>query len=170
MVAEGGLPEVVLYWGRVAADGGLDVVRDLGARGAAGDLFVDGAIGSRTACLRATYADADTTGALYLDADAVADHLVRCTEAGVQAGFHVIGDAAMDAVVRGLRAAEAVVGNARLRAAAHRLEHAEMVDADQVAVLARTGVIASVQPAFDAAWGGPRACTSTGSARTAARR
>ena len=156
LVAEGGLPEVVVYWGQVAAQGGLDCVRDLGARGAGGDLFVDGALGSRTACLRAPYSDdTGTSGSLYLDGDAVADHLVRCTEAGVQAGFHVIGDAAMDAVVHGLRIAEAALGAGRVRAVAHRLEHAEMVDPEQIAVLADLGVVASVQPAFDAAWGGP---------------
>ena len=60
----------------------------------------------------------------------------------------------MDAVVRGLRARRGRVGKARLRAAAHRLEHAEMVTRTRSPVLARTGVIASVQPAFDAAWGG----------------
>jgi predicted amidohydrolase YtcJ len=162
LVAEGGLPEVVVHWGQVAAEGGLEMVRALGAHGAGGDLFVDGAIGSRTACLRSPYADAPdspaaggTLGALFLDAAAIADHLVRCTRAGIQAGFHVIGDAAMDAVVHGLRSAAEVVGAERLRAARPRLEHAEMLDADQIAALARLGVVASVQPAFDAAWGGP---------------
>jgi predicted amidohydrolase YtcJ len=156
LASEGGLPDVVLYWGQVAADGGLDVLREIGAHAAGGDLFVDGALGSRTACLRAPYADApDTRGALYLDEHAIADHVARCTDAGVQAGFHVIGDAAMDAVVAGLRAASDTVGRERVRAARHRLEHAEMLDASQVAVLADLGVVASVQPAFDASWGGP---------------
>jgi predicted amidohydrolase YtcJ len=151
----GGLPDVVVYWGQLAADGGLEVLRELGAHGAGGDLFVDGALGSRTACLRSPYADApDTSGALYLDEHAIADHVARCTEAGVQAGFHVIGDAAMDAVVAGLRAASEAVGRERVRAARHRLEHAEMLDAGQITVLADLGVVASVQPAFDAAWGG----------------
>jgi len=155
IVAEGGLPEVVLYWGQLASDGGLDAVRELGARGAGGDLFVDGAVGSRTACLRSPYADAsDSYGARYHSAEAIADHLVACTAAGVQAGFHVIGDAAMDAVVHGLRLAADTVGPDRVRDAAHRLEHAEMLDLDQIAVLASLGVVASVQPAFDAAWGG----------------
>jgi predicted amidohydrolase YtcJ len=155
LAARGGVPDVVLYWGQLAADGGLEVLRDLGGHGAGGDLFVDGAIGSRTACLRSAYADApETHGALYLDRDAIADHLVRCSEAGVQAGFHVIGDAAMDGVVEGLRAAVAALGRDRVRALRHRLEHAEMLDPAQIAVLADLGVVASVQPAFDAAWGG----------------
>jgi predicted amidohydrolase YtcJ len=149
------LPDVVGYWGQLAGDGGLEAMRRVGAHGAGGDLYVDGAIGSRTACLRSPYADdPHTSGALYHSVEAITDHLVRCTEAGVQAGFHVIGDAAMDAIVAGLVAAAAELGADRVRAARHRLEHAEMLDASQIAVLADLRVIASVQPAFDAAWGG----------------
>jgi predicted amidohydrolase YtcJ len=148
------LPEVVVYWGQLASTGGLDVMRRLGAHGAAGDLSVDGAIGSRTACLRHDYHDEATTGALYIDAASIAEHLVQCSREGVQAGFHVIGDGAMDAVVAGLRAAARDVGIDAVRRLRHRLEHAEMCDAEAVAALAEHGVIASVQPAFDAFWGG----------------
>jgi predicted amidohydrolase YtcJ len=41
-----------------------------------------------------------------------------------------------------------------VRAARHRVEHVEMVTTSQIAVLADLGVVASVQPAFDARWGG----------------
>ena len=44
---------------------------------------------------------------------------------------------------------------AAVRARAHRVEHLEMVDAAQMATLAELGVVASVQPVFDAWWGGP---------------
>src|SRR5213076_3347046 len=37
----------------------------------------------------------------------------------------------------------------------HRVEHAEMLDAQTIAAFADLGLTASVQPAFDAAWGGP---------------
>ncbi|MGM1063659.1 amidohydrolase [Saccharothrix sp. Mg75] len=144
----GDLLDVVGYWGSV--DG-----TDLPVRGLAGDLFVDGALGSRTAALCSPYADADTTGALYLDADAVAEHLVACTRAGVQGGFHVIGDAAVAAVVEGFDKAAAVVGAPALAARRHRLEHLEMVTSEQAAALAAHGAVASVQPLFDRAWGGP---------------
>jgi hypothetical protein len=40
-------------------------------------------------------------------------------------------------------------------AARHRLEHVEMATAEQIAVLGRLGVTASMQPVFDALWGGP---------------
>ncbi|MFJ9562921.1 amidohydrolase [Streptomyces fuscichromogenes] len=145
-------PRVVGYW----AEEDADKARELGALGAAGDLFVDGALGSHTACLHEPYADAGhTSGAAYLDAAAVAAHVTACTEAGLQAGFHAIGDAAVTAVVEGVRAAAEKVGPARVRAARHRVEHAEMLTPEHIAAFAELGLIASVQPAFDALWGGP---------------
>jgi predicted amidohydrolase YtcJ len=143
------LPEVVGYWGERGA------TLPAGAQGLAGDLFVDGALGSRTAALCAPYTDQpDTAGALYLDAEQIAEHVVACTTAGVQAGFHVIGDAAVGAVVDGFARAERIVGTEALRAARHRLEHLEMVSGVQAELLGRWGVIGSVQPLFDASWGG----------------
>ncbi|GHH15304.1 amidohydrolase [Streptomyces rubradiris] len=146
-------PRVVGYWAEQAGEG-VARARELGAAGAAGDLFADGALGSHTACLHEPYADAGHRGTAYLDADAVAAHVVACTEAGLQAGFHAIGDAAVTAVVEGVRAAAEKVGLARIRAARHRVEHAEMLTPETVAAFAELGLIASVQPAFDALWGG----------------
>ncbi|MFJ1810293.1 MULTISPECIES: amidohydrolase [unclassified Streptomyces] len=143
-------PRVVGYW----ADQDVEKARQLGALGAAGDLFVDGALGSHTACLHGPYTDADHTGTAYLGAAEVAAHVVACTEAGLQAGFHAIGDAAVTAVVEGVRAAAEKVGQARIRAARHRVEHAEMLTPETIAVFAELGLTASVQPAFDALWGG----------------
>ncbi|MET7477592.1 amidohydrolase [Streptomyces sp. NPDC005648] len=147
---EGAGPRVVGYW----AEQDVEKARQLGAVGAAGDLFVDGALGSHTACLHQPYSDADHTGTAYLDAPAVAAHVVACTEAGLQAGFHAIGDAAVTAVVEGVRAAAEKVGLARVRAARHRVEHAEMLTPETVAAFAELGLTASVQPVFDALWGG----------------
>ncbi|WP_399882704.1 amidohydrolase [Streptomyces sp. BBFR51] len=143
-------PRVIGYW----AEQDVDKARELGAVGAAGDLFVDGSLGSHTACLHQPYADADHTGTAHLDSAAVAAHVVACTEAGLQAGFHAIGDAAVSAVVEGVRAAAEKIGLARVRAARHRVEHAEMLTPQNVAAFAELGLTASVQPAFDALWGG----------------
>ncbi|WP_406509499.1 amidohydrolase [Streptomyces sp. NBC_00212] len=148
-------PRVYGYWAeRVAGAKDADRIRELGAVGAAGDLFVDGSLGSHTACLHAPYADAPHTGTGHLDAADVADHVAACTEAGLQAGFHAIGDAAVTAVVDGVRAAAERVGLARIRAARHRVEHAEMLTPHTIAAFAELGLTASVQPAFDALWGG----------------
>ncbi|MGW0141976.1 amidohydrolase [Streptomyces calvus] len=150
LAAEETGPRVVGYW----AEQDVAKARELGAAGAAGDLFADGALGSHTACLHEPYADAGHTGTAHLDAAAVAAHVVNCTEAGLQAGFHAIGDAAVSTVVDGIRAAAEKVGLARVRAARHRVEHAEMLTPETVAAFAELGLTASVQPAFDALWGG----------------
>ncbi len=146
-------PRVVGYWGELAEEG-MAKARALGAIGAGGDLFVDGALGSHTARLHRPYADADHAGTAHLDAVAVAAHVVACTEGGLQAGFHAIGDAAVTSVVEGVRAAAEKIGLARVRAARHRVEHAEMLTPETVAGFAELGLTASVQPAFDALWGG----------------
>jgi predicted amidohydrolase YtcJ len=153
LALRGRYPEVVGYWGERTDP---EVAVRLGVRGLAGDLFADGALGSRTAALRAPYVDdPGNSGAAYLSAEQIAEHLVACTRAGVQAGFHVIGDAAVAALVDGFTAAEQVVGRPALAGRHHRVEHLEMVDAQQAALLGGWGVVGSVQPAFDAAWGGP---------------
>ncbi|MEV5988247.1 amidohydrolase [Streptomyces sp. NPDC052051] len=143
-------PRVVGYW----AERDVDKARELGALGAAGDLFVDGSLGSHSACLHEPYADAAHRGTANLDAADIATHVVACTEAGLQAGFHAIGDAAVTAVIEGMRAAAEKLGLARVRAARHRVEHAEMLTPETIAAFAELGLTASVQPAFDALWGG----------------
>lgn len=155
--ADPGAPEVVPYWGEAVSSPAEAVAlrAATGARGLAGDLFVDGSIGSRTAALRAPYADHPGCGRAYLDAGQVGAHVAACTAAGMPAGFHVIGDAATDALVEGLRRAAATSSSTAVRAAGHRVEHLEMIDVEQARVLAALGVVASVQPVFDAWWGGP---------------
>lgn len=152
-----GVPEVYGYWGELS---GAARARELGAVGAGGDLFADGALGSRTAHLSRPYADAvagadgDGCGHGYLSADQVCDHLLDCAGQGMQAGFHAIGDAAIGTVLSGFAAAARVLGVERVRAARHRVEHAEIVDKRLIAGFVEFGVVASVQPAFDRLWGG----------------
>ena len=144
-------------WGEPAhtAEHARALIEQTGAHALAGDLFIDGAIGSHTAWLTEPYTDApDTTGIAFLDPDTVESHIRACTTAGIQAGFHVIGDAAAKAVVAAFAAVAADVGTPALARCAHRLEHAEMLDRGDAETLARCDVIASMQPLFDAAWGG----------------
>jgi predicted amidohydrolase YtcJ len=149
--------EVVGYWGEAVSSAyqARALIEATGARGLAGDLFVDGALGSHTAWLCATYADKPgSTGNTYLDTDAIAAHLFACTEAGVTAGFHVIGDGAVTAVVDALERAVEHFGIPAVARCGHRLEHLEMVSEQQAAKLGAWGITASVQPSFDALWGG----------------
>ena len=150
IAADSVVPDVVPYWGSLLGAGAEDGDQ---LAGFAGDLCVDGAVGSRTACMHEAYADAESAGHLYLHRDQIADHVVFCTERNLQAGFHVIGDRAMTETAAGLRLAASRVGAEALVRARHRIEHVEMPADDDIACLAELGVVASVQPAFDAAWG-----------------
>lgn len=158
--ASGTLPEVLPYWGaaaesteqisRILADLGLEVL------GLAGDITIDGSIGSRSALLRQPYADAPAdTGRAYLSVEQVTNQLAAASELGVQTGFHIIGDGAMDIAVESLHKAAERVGIEKVRAARHRFEHVEMLDDAAIDAMAAHAVTASVQPLFDAAWAGP---------------
>ena len=143
--------DVLGYWGELH---GADRARELGAVGAGGDLFLDGALGSHTACLTSPYDDDEGSGFLYVGADEIEQHVTACTRAGLQAGFHAIGDGALNALFTAVARSAEIVGVPQLRALRHRIEHAELLTPAQVSSMAALGLVASVQPAFDARWGG----------------
>ncbi|MFI7427843.1 amidohydrolase [Micromonospora sp. NPDC049836] len=148
-----GVPEVYGYWGELL---GAAKARELGAVGAGGDLYADGALGSRTAHVSAAYLDGEpgACGHGYVTAEQVRDHLLDCAAHGLQGGFHAIGDAAIGTVLDGFALAARTVGVDRLRAARHRVEHAEIMSKRLIAGFVEYGIVASMQPAFDRLWGG----------------
>ncbi len=153
--------DVTGYWGEPGTAATIAQARSVGAVGLAGDLSADGALGSRTAHLYQPYADADRlpsgasrVGYGYLSVDAMAAHVVACTEAGLQAGFHCIGDRAVADVLTAFRRAAERLGVEAIRAGRHRIEHLEMVAPRDIDTLAELDITASVQPAFDTRWGG----------------
>lgn len=112
--------------------------------------FADGSLGGHTAAMHAPFADVDTTGTYRLtDADtAICEEAIRM---GGMVAVHAIGDRAVTGV---LDLFEGLVGQGasprRLR-----MEHASVIDPDQVHRLASLGAIACVQPAFlasESAW------------------
>ncbi len=110
------------------------------------------------------------SGRAYLDAAQVGRHVAACTRAGLQAGFHAIGDAALQAVADGLALAAGEVGLHAVRAARHRIEHAEMLTPAPSAPWPPTASSpASSRPSTPA--GAARtACTSPGSVPSGPRR
>lgn len=123
-----------------------------------GDLFLDGSLGSHTAALSAPYADEPgSQGSLYHSDQEIADWLIESSRAGLQTAVHAIGDAAIEQALACLEEAfvrlepEGALGAHRLR---HRIEHFELVTADQIDRARRLGVVPSVQPMFDRYWGG----------------
>ncbi len=155
--------EVRGYWGEAVAsqEEAHQLMAETGAHALGGDVFVDGSLGSHTAWLTRPYSDHCGTGLSLLDADSIAQHLSACTGAGIQAGFHAIGDAAVGAVVEGLRRVASEIGVPALAARGHRIEHLHMVSSEQATALAGWGVIASMQPMFDTLWGGDSALYSS---------
>jgi predicted amidohydrolase YtcJ len=148
------LPEVYGFWGELMA---AAKAKELGAVGAGGDLYADGALGSRTARLSEPYRDGDGgCGVAFVTAEQARDHLLDCAAHGVPGGFHAIGDEAVATVVDGFAAAARVLGVDRLRAGRHRVEHAELMNKRLIAAFVEYGVVASVQPAFDRLWGGEK--------------
>lgn len=151
-----GVPATIAYWGELVGtdEEATHLGEFLGVTGLAGDLCADGSFGSRTAHLLQEYADAPGHGYAYLTAEEIAAHVVACTRAGLQAGGHVIGDAALHTMAEGFRRAAELVGRDAMVAARHRWEHVELPDEEVLATMAELGVWASVQPAFDGLWGG----------------
>lgn len=144
------VPKVFGYWGSTD----LQEVKELNAFGAAGDLTVDGSIGSKTALLSNCYCtEDDNFGTGFLSAQEIADHLIACTNMGIQGGFHAIGDEALGRILTGLKIAEQECGALALRNARHRIEHAEMLDITHLDYLNSLGVVLSMQPVFDELWG-----------------
>ena len=143
------VPKVFGYWGSTD----LTEVKNLNAFGAAGDLTIDGSIGSRTAWLVDPYCGEHLHGTAFLSENEIAAHLIACTEAKIQGGFHAIGDGALDAFMAGLLQAASVLGDDQIRRARHRIEHAEMLSEKHLQDLARLGVVLSMQPVFDELWG-----------------
>lgn len=142
-------------WGELATPELLDWARTEGLLGLGGDLNTDGAIGSRTACVSGGYHDEAEEGFLYLDEELATQHVIDCTRAGLQAGFHCIGDRGVSTAARAIGRAGDECGLDAVRQLGHRLEHAEMLTSDTIRLAAHYGMIASVQPMFDALWAMP---------------
>ena len=117
-----------------------------------GDVFLDGSLGSGTAALNEPYHDRAGRGTL-MHADAEVDAYFAAAERlGVSAGVHAIGDRAIEQC---LRAWERVLGGRPSPRNRHFIEHFEIASPDQIERGVRLGLFLSMQPQFDAAWGGP---------------
>ena len=142
----------------IVASTDLAAAIDRGLGSIGGDLPVDGSIGARTAWISGTY-DEGGAGSSYHSDDELAEFFHGGHAAGLQVGVHAIGDRAIDQVLSAWeRVYHALDSRERrhFRARRHRIEHFELVSTAHVERAAMLGLSASVQPAFDATWGGRR--------------
>lgn len=117
-----------------------------------GCLLVDGSIGTRTAAMLKEYADAKTTGNLYLKAQEIEQLLTTANNNGLQLALHAIGDLALDTVTACYAWAADKYGKAHL---AHRIEHFVLPTDKAIRNARQAAAMVCVQPAFDYFWGGP---------------
>ncbi|MFY7834878.1 MAG: amidohydrolase family protein [Novosphingobium sp.] len=106
-------------------------------------LYLDGALGSRGAWLKAPYADAPATRGLpQLNQTQLGNLMSRAAMDGFQIAVHAIGDEANATVIGAINdLSETYKGDRRWR-----VEHAQIVDPKDFAKFARSGAVASMQP------------------------
>ncbi|MGB7292773.1 MAG: amidohydrolase family protein [Thermodesulfobacteriota bacterium] len=105
-------------------------------------VFVDGSIGARTAYLKQNYCDRASRGNLLVSEERLISIVSELEKKGLRISMHAIGDGGIEAVLNSLETA-----NVKLKG--HRIEHAEMINADQVKRLNEMGVTLCLQPNFN---------------------
>ena len=131
----------------------VGAMKDRGETAATGDAWIrtglvkayaDGTLGSRTAWMLEPYSDDPSTRGIQRIPQAEMDALVLAADrAELQVAIHAIGDAANREVLDAIERAAKVTGRSDAR---HRIEHAQVLDANDIPRFARLGVIASMQP------------------------
>ena len=106
-------------------------------------LYLDGALGSRGAWLKAAYADdPGNIGLPRIDGTALRNNMSRAAMEGYQVAVHAIGDAANAEVLSAIEElSDDYNGDRRWR-----IEHAQVVDPADIPRFGRHGIIASMQP------------------------
>lgn len=111
-----------------------------------GDITVDGSISNRTAAFHEHYADRpDTDGHLYYSSTELEDMIDGAHSAGIQIGFHAIGDRGVDAILKAYRRILDRYPSSDHR---HRIEHFGLPLPHHVEEAAALGLTIVVQPAF----------------------
>lgn len=134
----------------------LDYAHGIGLRSGFGNdrlrigmvkVFMDGALGPRTAALFAPYLnEPENQGILNMDGEELFDYGRKAAETGLGLTVHAIGDRAVHETLNGmehLRQHERAHGLPALR---HRIEHVQLIHPNDAGRLAQLGVIASMQP------------------------
>lgn len=106
-------------------------------------LYLDGALGSRGALLKAPYADAPGQSGLALQNDVqLRNRMSRAAMDGFQTAVHAIGDKANASVIDAITELSVTYKGDRR----WRIEHAQVIDPADLARMGQFGTIASMQP------------------------
>ncbi len=129
----------VLKWGPYQDPTGLVRVRGV-------KLYMDGALGSRGAALKAPYSDRpDTSGLVIAEHDPTLAILKQALKVNAQVAFHAIGDRGNRLVLDWMDEALRAQGPGA-SGAVWRIEHAQILDPADIAAFRKGGIVASMQP------------------------
>lgn len=131
----------------------VDKVVQKGLARIGGCIVLDGSFGSRTAALLEPYSDDLTTrGELYYSQEEIDQFVMKAQKNGLQVTVHAIGDRAIEQILIAYEHAQQAFPSTDLR---HRIEHAELINEDQLRRCNQLNITLSVQSAFEYFWGGP---------------
>lgn len=140
---------VVLHWCSTAVP---EVVAK-GLKIIGTDILLDGSIGSRTAAFKEPYADdPEALGELYYADEWITHYIETAHRAGLQTGFHAIGQRAITQVLNCL---ERALNKYPVDDHRFRIEHFGFPDDRDIKRAAALGAVISTQPAFTYLRGGP---------------
>ena len=128
----------------------LDEALALGLRTGFGDewlrighlkIFTDGALGSQTAALEEPYEGSSDRGILTVEPATLDELVARAAAGGIAVAIHAIGDRAVHVALDSIAPTRKTAAELR-----QKVEHAQLVRADELERFAKLGVIASLQP------------------------
>ncbi|MDP9283089.1 MAG: amidohydrolase, partial [Chloroflexota bacterium] len=104
-------------------------------------IFTDGALGSQTAALEEPYEGSRDRGILTIEPDQLARDVAAAAAAGIAVAIHAIGDRAVHVALDAIEPTRSTSPQLR-----QKIEHVQLVRADDLARFGALGIIASMQP------------------------
>ncbi len=134
----------------------LDYVLETGLQSGFGDdllrigaikVFMDGALGPCTAAMFEPYeGESDNRGMLLVDGEQLLEWSEKAVLGGLKMAVHAIGDRANHEVLNAFEQLRDFEKKNNLPARRHRIEHVQVLHADDLQRLGKLGLVASMQP------------------------
>jgi predicted amidohydrolase YtcJ len=110
-------------------------------------VFMDGALGPRTAAMFAPYLNEPANrGILNMDGEELFEHGRQAADVGLSIAVHAIGDRAVHEVLDGFEQLRGYEREHKLPALRHRIEHVQVIHPDDASRLGKMNIVASMQP------------------------
>jgi len=108
-------------------------------------LFSDGALGAQTAAMLDPYENSQSSGLLFLSRKEITAYGIKALPHGIGLAVHAIGDRANQETMQAMSDLKKA-GLLKKSALKSRIEHAQLIQGEDIKLFANTGVTASMQP------------------------